>query len=204
MALNIGKEIAELKQMTVRELREKYEAVFGEPTRAGNKEFLFKRIAWRIQSLAEGDLSERARRRAEFLARDADLRTTEPRTPLATLGGNGTKDVKPASSLADERVPPPGTVLTRNYRGQAYHVVVRDDGFEYDGQVFRSLSAIAKLITGSHWNGLLFFKIAKPKAGQVADAAKPKKKPAARSGRSTTGRPTTVAKPKRRQEAVHA
>ncbi len=50
MALDIGKQIAELKQMTVRELREKYEAVFGEPTRAGNKDVLFKRIAWRIQS----------------------------------------------------------------------------------------------------------------------------------------------------------
>ena len=63
MALDIGKQIAELKQMTVRALREKYEQVFGETTRAGNKDFLFKRIAWRIQSLAEGDLSERARRR---------------------------------------------------------------------------------------------------------------------------------------------
>ena len=73
MALNVGREIADLKQMTVRALRERYEAVFGEPTRAGNKDWLFKRIAWRIQALAEGDLSERARQRAEFLARDADL-----------------------------------------------------------------------------------------------------------------------------------
>ena len=81
MTLDIGKQIAVLRQMTVRELREKYEEVFGEPTRAGNKDFLFKRIAWRLQSLAEGDLSERARQRAAELARDADLRTTEPRAP---------------------------------------------------------------------------------------------------------------------------
>ena len=204
MALNIGKEIVELKQMTVRELREKYEEVFGEPTRAGNKDFLFKRIAWRIQSLAEGDLSERAHRRAELLARDADLRTTAPRTTLAAPGGNGATDGKPAATLADERVPPPGTVLTRVYRGQAYHVVVRDDGFEYDGQVFRSLSAVAKIITGSHWNGLLFFKVAKSKAGQVADAAKPKKELAAGGGRLTTGRVAGVGNAKRRREAVHA
>jgi hypothetical protein len=202
MALNVGKEIAGLKQMRVRELREKYEAVFGEPTRAGNKDFLFKRIAWRIQALAEGNLSERARRRAELLARDADLRTTAPRAPLTAPGGNGVggggggnsvKDVKPTGSVTDERVPPPGTVLTRVYRGQAYHVVVRDDGFEYDGQVFRSLSAIAKMITGSHWNGLLFFKIAKPKVDPVADAAGPRDGAAASSG-----------KPKRRREAVNA
>ncbi|MCG3125584.1 MAG: hypothetical protein CHACPFDD_00409 [Phycisphaerae bacterium] len=119
MALNIAKEIADLKQMTVRELREKYEGVFGEPTRAGNRDWLFKRIAWRIQALAEGDLSERARQRAEFLARDADLRTTAPRTVLAAAGGNGNgsaakwngeRGAKPVSALTDERVPPPGTL----------------------------------------------------------------------------------------------
>ncbi len=163
MALDIGKQIAGLKQMTVRELREMYETVFGEPTRAGNKDFLFKRITWRIQSLAEGDLSERARRRAELLARDADLRTTVPRSPSGTTDAT---DARPA--ITDERIPPPGTVLTRVYRGQAYHVVIRDDGFEYDGQVFRSLSAVAKMITGSHWNGYAFFKIAKPKRRQEA------------------------------------
>ena len=79
MAMDIGKQIAELKQMAVRELRDKYETVFGEPTRAGNKDFLFKRIAWRIQSLA---LSERARHRADLLARDADLQTTVRRMPV--------------------------------------------------------------------------------------------------------------------------
>lgn len=212
MALNIGKELADLKQMPVRELREKYEAVFGEPTRAGNKDWLFKRIAWRIQALAEGDLSERARRRAEFLARDADLRTTAPREPVATPGGNGVgraagngvRDAKPSPSLADERVPPAGTVLTRVYRGQAYHVVVRDDGFEYDGQVFRSLSAIAKLITGSHWNGLLFFKIAKPKAEVTVNSAGPKNGQAAGNGKAATGRARIVAKPMRRRETVNA
>ncbi len=95
MGPNIGKEIADLKQMSVRELREKYEAAFGEPTRAGNKGWLFKQIAWRIQALAERDLPERARRRAEFLARDADLRTTAPRahrlagiTPAAVFRPN--------------------------------------------------------------------------------------------------------------------
>jgi len=161
--LNVGREIAALRQMTVRELREKYAQVFGEPTRAANKDFLFKRIAWRIQSLAEGDLSERARRRAELLARDADLRTTAPRARASAARGTQTGANRAAPATTDKRIPPPGTVLTRVYRGQAYHLVVRDDGFEYDGQVFRSLSAIAKVITGSHWNGLLFFKIAEPK-----------------------------------------
>ena len=193
MTSDIGKQIAVLRQMTVRELREKYEEVFGEPTRAGNKDFLFKRIAWRLQSLVEGDLSERARRRAAEIARDADIRTTIPRPPKVSPGAERRTVTAPAPHIADERVPPPGTVLTRGYRNRAYDVTVLTNGFEYDGQVYRSLSAVAKVITGSHWNGLLFFKIAKPKVSQVADAAKP-----------TNGAAGGNGKPKRRQEAVNA
>jgi hypothetical protein len=62
MALNIGKEVAALKRMTPTELRRKHVEVFGEPTGSGHKEYLVKRIAWRLQANAEGDLSERARR----------------------------------------------------------------------------------------------------------------------------------------------
>jgi hypothetical protein len=68
--------------MIVGELREKYLDVFGEETRSYHKEFLRKRIAWRIQARAEGDLSERARRRAEELADDADFRIRTPRDPF--------------------------------------------------------------------------------------------------------------------------
>src|SRR4051794_29478160 len=75
----VNQQLATLRQMGVTQLREKYLALFGEPTRSGNRDFLFKRLAWRIQALAEGGLSERAKRRAEELARDEDIRTTIPR-----------------------------------------------------------------------------------------------------------------------------
>ena len=159
MALNVAREIAVLRQMGVRQLREKYVEVFGEATRSGNKDFLFKRIIWRIQSQAEGDLSERARRRAAELARDADLRTTAPIVPTPKMDTAGSARAGLAPSLVDQRVPPPGTVLTRVYRGAAHHVTVCEQGFEYDGEVYRTLSAVAKTITGSHWNGFLFFKL---------------------------------------------
>ena len=60
MELNIGKEVAKMQKMTIPELRLRYYEVFGEETRAGNKAWFVKRIAWRLQSQAEGDLSERA------------------------------------------------------------------------------------------------------------------------------------------------
>src|SRR5436305_7695652 len=76
---NVGHEVAALQRLTVKELQARYAAVFGEETFTKNKPWLVKRVAWRIQALAEGDLSERARQRAAALANDADLRTTLPR-----------------------------------------------------------------------------------------------------------------------------
>src|SRR6185436_17876866 len=97
--------------------RDQYLEVFGEGTNAGNKDFLFKRIAWRIQSLAEGGLSERARRRAEELARDADIRLTIPRPPKSAANGK-TVTLPAPKTTAHDRLPLPGTVLTRKYRGK--------------------------------------------------------------------------------------
>jgi hypothetical protein len=79
MALNIGKEIAALKRMTVPELRRKYAHVFGEDTTSRHKEYLIRRIVWRLQVNQEGGLSERARLRARDLAADSDVRLTAPR-----------------------------------------------------------------------------------------------------------------------------
>jgi len=148
--------LAALEAMTVNELRAKYAQVFGEETRVGNKAWLVKRIIWRLQALAEGDLSERARKRAAELAQDADLRLSPPRqkrTPLDSAQKNGK-----AGALANGNLPLPGTILTRWYKGQTLKVQVLRHGFEYDGQVYKSLSAVAKAITGSHTSGFLFFR----------------------------------------------
>jgi hypothetical protein len=162
MALNIANQIATLQRMTVGQLREKYEDVFGESTRAGNKDFLFKRIVWRLQSLAEGTLSERARQRAARIACEADIRTTIPRPPKISPGGECRTTIAPAPMLGDARLPIVGTVLMRDYRGRTINVTVMPEGFEYDGQVYKTLTAVAKVVTGSHWNGYLFFGLAKP------------------------------------------
>ena len=86
MHVNVAKEVATQKAMSVGELRAKYAQVFGEETRAGNKSWLIRRIIWRLQTLAEADLSERARRRAAELAQDADLRLFAPRVCQGRAG----------------------------------------------------------------------------------------------------------------------
>ena len=151
-------EVERLAGMTFRELRGKYFEVFGEETRSHNKAFLRKRIAWRLQALAEGDLSERARKRAEDLANDADLRIRTPRD----FTGRGEGRVEPLTAecsapLRDPRLPLPGSVLFRRFKGHDIVVKVLDCGFECDGRQFKSLSAIAQAVTGTKWNGFAFF-----------------------------------------------
>jgi hypothetical protein len=77
--MNVENEVDALQQMSTGELRERYAEVFGEEPRSRHKAYLIRKVAWRLQANAEGDLSERARRRAEELAVDADVRTTPPR-----------------------------------------------------------------------------------------------------------------------------
>jgi hypothetical protein len=107
-------------------------------------------------SAAEGDLSERARRRAAELARDADLRLNPPQSKAIPTPPAPRPSSVPA--LVDQRLPPPGTILTRPYKGQLVQVQVLTEGFAYGGRVYASLSAVAKAITGSHTNGFLFFR----------------------------------------------
>ncbi|GIW80433.1 MAG: hypothetical protein KatS3mg105_2240 [Gemmatales bacterium] len=158
MQLNVGKEVAALQRMTVKELREKYADAFGEETNANNKAWLVKRIAWRLQALAEGDLSERARHRAAELANDADLRLSPPKVKPASADSERTTTAGLRLKL-DDRLPPPGTILTRKYKGEVLQVKVLPHGFEFEGDVYRSLSAVSKAITGTHCNGYLFFRL---------------------------------------------
>jgi hypothetical protein len=135
------------------ELQAKYAELFGETTNARNKCWLMRRIAWRMQANREGGLSERAKARIAELANDADLRIMAPRA-------HGDAHQAPvAHSRSDDRVPMPGTVLTRPYKGGVVQVTVLERGFEFEGTVYRTLSAAAKAITGSHCNGFQFFRL---------------------------------------------
>ena len=146
--MTIIEQVQELRSMTVNQLRDKYEEVFEESTTARNKDYLWKKIAWRIQELQYGGLSERAKRRAKEIANEHDIRVRPPRGALKYFD-----DVKnPKRNL-----PVLGTVLKREYKGAVIEVEVLKDGFRYGDQIFKSLSAIAKDITGTHRSGPAFF-----------------------------------------------
>lgn len=151
--------IEKLRRFSVPELKREYGVVFGEQATSSHKQFLFRRIAWQIQAQAEGGLSERALLRAAQIADDADLR----------LGGEkgfwswpeeASSHPKPESitlTRRDGRLPEPGTLLRRHYQLNEIVVRVLEQGFEYQSRQYRSLSAVARQITGTRWNGFLFF-----------------------------------------------
>lgn len=153
--LDIGMEIRRLRDMTVNQLQDEYLHRFGMESRSYNKGFLWKRIAYRIQENCEGGLSAKAKARAAYLGSGAQIRSKPPRefhekaAAKADLCGR------------DPRLPPPGTVLEREYEGKLHRVVVLTIGFEYQGKRYRSLSAIAREVTGTSWNGFLWFGLEK-------------------------------------------
>lgn len=151
----IPAQLAVLDAMTVSELQAKWQEVFGDPPAGRNREHLCKRIAWRIQELAEGGLSEPAEQQIGKL-NQGDLPVLGARPKPAPAPD---PEPQPPDPTRDPRLPPPGGVLRKLHKGVEHEVRVLDKGFEYAGKHYRSLSGVAKAITGAHWNGPLFFNL---------------------------------------------
>ncbi len=175
MPQTTAEQIDALHGMTTGELVERYAQLHAQPCRTRHRAYLIRKIAWRIQALAEGDLSERARKRAAELADDAEVRVMAPKTmicpPPPPEGQEAvTTRLLPNGEHNDPRLPCAGSAIVRQYKGRQIRVIVLADGegFEFDGERFRTLSAIAKKITGSHMNGFRFFRLGQ--AGKVGKA----------------------------------
>src|ERR1700741_2741816 len=112
MDAGITRAIERLRNLKIPELKHHYRELFGEESKSSNKQFLFRRIAWRLQANAEGDLSERARRRATEIADDRYLRIRSPREFVARPD-SGSGNIDRSRPPKDSRVPGPGTLLTR-------------------------------------------------------------------------------------------
>ncbi len=141
-----------LERMTVAELAEEYERVVGKPPRIKRRDFLRRELAWHIQAEVYGGLTEDTERRLDEIIATLNvplgnaLTTSRERPRVARQRGN---------ALAV------GTTLTRAYKGDEVRVTAVEAGFEWGGVVYPSLSAVAKAVTGSKWNGKLFFGLTK-------------------------------------------
>lgn len=131
--------VAALKAMPIPTLKQQWRDLFETEPPPYNRRFLEHRLAYRIQELAYGGLKSETIKRLKALAKDFN-------------GGDPARRRQPAKDR-----PITGTRLIREWQGLAHCVTVRDEDFEYQGRPYKSLSAIARAITGTRWNGLLFF-----------------------------------------------
>ena len=156
MSLNIKQEVARMKSMATAALQEYFETVYLEPPRSRNRDWMIKKIAWRLQANEQGGLPERVKQRALAIADDADLRKRPPQsfTEKIALASDQTTIIAPGR---DPRLPPPGDELHKTYKGQMLVVRVGENDFEFNGTSYNTLSAVAKAISGSHVNGFTFF-----------------------------------------------
>lgn len=157
-------DLGRLARMKPDQLRKLHRKMFECDIASGNSEQARRRIAWLVQSQKEGGLPESARQHALEIAREADVR-------IRARGNAKRRDVLSHASVTaivsdhDPRLPMPGSVIVKEYHGQTISVHVLDNGFEWNAQRFTSLSAIATEITGTKWNGLLFFGLATRRSG---------------------------------------
>ncbi len=149
--VEIAQQIAELRGLSVPALVARYEALFGKPPRVRNREFLWKRCAWKLQEEAFGGLSGAAKARLEELIAEIKLPAEESRRGVAAK-------LTPSRAARFEGLKV-GTTLVREWHGQQILLMVVEAGFELDGVVHKSLSAAAKALTGAHWNGRLFWNL---------------------------------------------
>jgi hypothetical protein len=134
-------QIAALKAKPIQALKQQWRDLFESEPPPYNRRFLEHRLAYRIQELAYGGLKPETIRR------------------LAILGEQYDSDNCATRRIRHDAKPVVGTRLVREYRGVEYMVTVLADGYEWEGRPYRSLSAIARAITGTRWNGLVFFGI---------------------------------------------
>jgi len=139
--MSLESKIQALAAMSVPELAARYEEVFGKPPRSRNPAWLRKRIAFRMQENAFGGLSRTAKTTIDTLIGDIDLHRSQPTT-------------KPKSAA-----PRTGSILRRVWHDQEILVEVLPDGFAWNGTRYGSLSAVAFAVTGTKWNGRLFFNL---------------------------------------------
>ncbi|AQT67965.1 hypothetical protein STSP2_01117 [Anaerohalosphaera lusitana] len=163
MKIDVARCRDELDGLSIDQLRMRYEKVFGEVSTSRHRTFLIKRILWKMQANVYGGLSYKALKRASELADPTELRMIAPSSPPPPRDGRKVSRSLPARVTSNQSDLVPGTQLERMYKGQRILVTIMDNGVRWNGELYRSLSAVAKEVTGTHWNGKLFFGITKKK-----------------------------------------
>jgi len=146
--MTLSEEIASLNSLTTSQLQNKYLEVYGFPTRNRNAATLRKRIAYRLKDKAVGGMSGRLAR----MLYQAEQEDPGPYRETKALSSEGIIEY-----TSDPRLPPIGGYLVKEHGGKRYKAKVLPNGFEFEGKYYKSLSGVAKGITGTKWNPAVFW-----------------------------------------------
>ena len=147
MQENISAQIEALKTAGTAQLSALYRQFFGDKTAPGNRTYMIRQLAYQIQGRALGGLSTAAKNSIREL-----IQTYDPINKTSIKTNSGKTDAG-----RDARLPMPGSFIIKTYKGNRIEVKVLENGFEYQGALYKNLSAVAETITGNHWNGFIFF-----------------------------------------------
>jgi len=156
-------QIADLPKMSAQQLQAVHRKLFGAQHPIANCQHLRRKIAWHLQAAKDGGLPESVRQYAIAIARGTELRLRISENASRRQAGDRLEQTATTTVVQtrDSRLPMPGCLIVKKYKDQTLVVKVLNEGLEYDGRRFASLSAIAGEVTGTRWNGFAFFGLEK-------------------------------------------
>ncbi len=151
MGSELVQKMEALKEAPLKDLKAAYVEYFPDKKASNSRTYIWRRLAYRMQELQYGELPTKAQAKLKALMDAYDPVNNVALKPQAAASGFLPK--------RDRRLPLPGTIIIKNYKGTKIQVKALDKGFEFNGKIYKSLTAIVKEITGAHWNGFLFFNL---------------------------------------------
>lgn len=154
MSDSVLRQVADLQNLTYEQLRDLWQTLNGGQPPAYNRKYIISRLAYRIQEIAYGGLSDDARKKMQDILKESGLNADGCDSPSRR---------KQRATRQRQNAPITGTRFVREWNGRQCEVTAVHNGFEFEGRIYRSLTAVAKAITGTHWNGRIFFGLEKRK-----------------------------------------
>lgn len=170
-------DLAQIQTLTIKQLKAQIAEVTGQTVKSNNRPYLIGKLAKALEAKAAAEAAQARTAKKAKTTRKAKTAKSEKaekstKAEKAEKAERRTRTSPRKAGERDPRLPAAGTVLEREHQGKKIRVTVLEEGFRYEGETYNSLSTIARVATGTIWNGFTFFKIAPyPKRNQAQAAA---------------------------------
>jgi hypothetical protein len=166
-------DLAQIQTLTITQLKAQITEVTGQTVKSNNRPYLIGKLAKALEAKAAAEAAQaRTAKKAKSVRKAATVKNEKAqKSAKAEKAERQTRTSPRKSGERDPRLPAAGPVLEREHKGKKIRVTVLEDGFRYEGEIYNSLSTIARVATGTIWNGFTFFRIAPYPGRNKAQAA---------------------------------